>query len=89
MQTLHLSDEQFEKLTAAAKAAGYADVPAFITAITEEPSVDPRGSLSEQERAESVAMIQRGQAEIEAGGGMDAEAAFSKICDKHGLKLSQ
>ncbi|QEG37901.1 hypothetical protein [Bythopirellula goksoeyrii] len=71
-----------------AKAAGYEDVPAFISALANEPTEDPRGRLSEKELLDSVAMIKRGNAEIEAGGGMAAEDAFRKLADKHGLTFS-
>ncbi len=88
MPNIPLSDDQYKKLTIVAKAAGYEDVPAFIGALANEPSPDPRGPLSEKELLESAAMIERGNAEIEAGGGMDAEEAFRKIAEKHGLSFS-
>ncbi len=89
MQTIQIPDDQFEKLTTVVQAAGYVDVSAFIHAMADEPTEDPRGPLSEEELRESIAMIERGNAEIEAGGGMDAEEAFQKIGEKHGFKLPQ
>lgn len=87
MQNIQIPDEQYEKLTIVAQAAGYDDVPALIKAIAEEPTDDPRGPLSEEELRESVAMIERGNTEIENGGGMDAEAVFRKVADKHGFTI--
>ena len=89
MQNIQLPDDQYQKLTIVAQAAGYEDVPAFISALAEEPTEDPCGTLTEQELRESVEMIERGNAEIEAGGGMDVEEAFDKIAKKHGLSVPQ
>ncbi len=89
MQNIQLPDDQYQKLTVVAQAAGYEDVPAFIRALADEPTEDPRGPLTEKELRESVAMIERGNAEIAAGGGMDAEEAFGKIAKKHGFSITQ
>jgi len=89
MQNIQLPDDQYQKLTVVAQAAGYEDVPAFISALANEPTEDPRRPLSEKELRESVAMIERGNVEIAAGGGMDAEEAFGKIAKKHGFSITQ
>lgn len=88
MQNIPITDDQYAKLANVAKAAGYEDIPAFIGALANEPTSDPRGPLSEKELHESVAMIERGNAEIEAGGGMEAEEAFRKLAEKHGLSFT-
>ncbi len=87
MHTIQLSDDQFEKLSTVVKVAGYEDVPSFLAAIADEPTEDPCGELSETELRESVEMIRRGNAAIEAGEGIDAEEAFRKIGEKHGFDI--
>ncbi len=87
MQNIQLPDAQYQKLTVVAQAASYEDVPAFIRALADEPTEDPRGPLTDKELRESVAMIERGNAEIAAGGGMDAEEAFGKVAKKHGFSI--
>lgn len=68
MQHIPITEEQFKKLTGVAHAAGFEDIPAFINALANEEVVDPRGPITAEERRASVAMIKRGNAEIEAGG---------------------
>jgi len=89
MQNIQLPDDQYQKLTVVAQAAGYEDVPAFISALADEPTEDPLGPLTKKELRKSVAMIERGNAEIAAGGGVDAEEAFDKIAKKHGFSITQ
>jgi len=64
------------------------NVPAFIRALADESTEDPCGPLTEKELRESVAMIERGNAEIAAGDGIDAEEAFGKIAKKHGFSIT-
>jgi len=40
MQSIPISDDQFDKLSAAAQAAGYGDVPAFISALADKSGHD-------------------------------------------------
>ncbi len=89
MQNIQLPDDQYQRLTLVAQTAGYEDVPAFIRALADEPTEDPRGPLTEKELRESIAMIERGNDEIAAGGGMDAEEVFDKIAEKHGFSITQ
>lgn len=89
MHTIQIPDEQFAKLTGVAQAAGYADLPAMISALAEQPILDPRGELTDKELSDSVAMIERGNAEIEAGGGIDAEEAFERIRQKHSFVVDE
>ena len=89
MQHIQIPDDQFQLLTARAQAAGYADVPALISALAGEPFEDPRGPLSEEELQRSVAELEAADAEIDAGKGIEADEAFRRIADKHGFTLPE
>lgn len=47
--TYQISDEQYERLTERALAAGYANVPALLEALSSEPIDDLHGSLTNDE----------------------------------------
>lgn len=87
MQNIQLPDDQYEKLSVAAQAAGFADVTAFVRALIAEPIEDPRGPLSEAELAASLNQCDRSMAEFDAGGGRDAEEAFVEMARKRGIDL--
>ena len=89
MQNIQIPDDQFEKLAAAAQAAGYDDVPALISAIAGEPIEDPRGELSEEELRESMEMIRRGEEDIGAGRTQPLREALEEIAQKSGLKINK
>ncbi len=89
MQNIQLSDDQFQKLSAVARAAGYQDVPAFIASFADEPIADPRGEVSEAQLRENVAAMERGEAELDAGGGQNMKEALVEIAGKYGLKISK
>ncbi len=86
---IEIDNKQYEKLTVVAHAAGYADVPAFIHALAEESTEDPRGSLREEELKESLDQCDRSMAEFSSDGGQDAEEVFLEIGHKRGFNLSQ
>ena len=87
MQNIQLPDDQFQKLSAMAHAAGYQDVSAFIASFADEPIADPRGDVSEVQLRENVAAMERGEAEIDAGGGQDMKEALDEIADKYDLNI--
>ncbi len=84
---IQIPDEQYDKLTLRATAAGYEDVAALIAAMAEESTVDPRGTLSQSELRESVAKLKQADASIDAGKGIEAEEALRRIALKHGLQI--
>lgn len=86
---IDLSSEQYAKLTEVAISAGYGDATALVKALVEEPTVDPRGPLTDQERRDSLAQIDRSMAEFDAGGGQDAEEAFLKMASRRGFDLGE
>ena len=87
MQNIQLSDDQFERLSAIATAAGYQDVPAFIASFANDPIADPRGDVSEAQLRENVTAMQRGEADIDAGTGQDIKEAIVKIANKYKLNI--
>ena len=89
MQNIQLPEDQFQKLSAVAQAAGYQDVSAFIASFADEPVKDPRGSVADTQLRENVAAMERGEAEIDAGGGQDMKEALVEIADKYDLNIKQ
>lgn len=89
MPNIQLPDDQFQALSAMALAAGYQDVPAFIASFVGEPTDDPRGTLTDAQLRENVAVMERGEAEIDAGGGQDMKEALVEIAKKHDLDITQ
>jgi predicted transcriptional regulator len=89
MQNIQIPDDQFEKLTVIAQAAGYDDVPAFVKALADEPIEDPRGTLSEEERAASLEMIRESEADIAAGRTQDMREGLRQIAEKRGLTIQR
>jgi len=89
MPNIQVSDDQFRRLSAAALAAGFQDVSAFVAYFADESVEDPRGSLSEAQLRQNVAAMERGEAELDAGGGQDMKNAISEIADKYGLDVTQ
>lgn len=83
---IDIPDDQFKKLSERAQAAGFADVPAFISAIAGEPFDDPRSSMTEEELRQSVAELEAADATIDAGGGHDAREALLKLGRGFGFK---
>ena len=84
-----IPDEQFQKLTIVAHAAGYEDVPALITSLAEEAVDDPRGTLSPEQLQQSLAQCDRSMAEFDAGRGRDAEEAFLEFGRDRGYDLGE
>lgn len=81
-----LPDDQYEKLNAAATAAGYADVSAFIEALSQttvQPNeVSEENSLNSNELAASLALIDQSVAEFEAGGGLSLDEARQRTQER-------
>jgi len=87
MTNIQLPDDQFQQLSKVAHAAGYQDVSAFIGSFANEPFDDPRGKLSEDQLRENVAFMERGEAELDAGGGHNLRDAIIEIATKYDLKI--
>ncbi len=68
-----------------ATAAGYDNVERYVTEQVRALVYQP----TPEEVAENVAKLERADASIDAGRGIDAEDTFRLIADKHGFKLSQ
>ncbi|MEN1680596.1 MAG: hypothetical protein AAGJ46_13490 [Planctomycetota bacterium] len=86
---LSIPDDQYQRLSDRAQAAGYASVPALIEALSSTPTEDPRGPLTATQLDESLAELEAADAQIDAGEDVEAEAAFQQIASKHGLKLNR
>ena len=89
MPNIQVSDDQFRRLSAAAQAAGFQDVSAFIASFADDPVEDPRGSLDDEQLRKNVETMERGEAETDAGGGHDMKGAIIEIADKYGLDVTQ
>ena len=87
MQSIQFSEDQFQRLSAVAHAAGYQDVSAFIASFADDPIEDPRGNVANAQLRENVAAMERGEAEIDAGGGQDMKAAIVEIANKYDLNI--
>jgi hypothetical protein len=84
---IDIPGDQYEKLTAKAQAAGYDGVPAFIKALADEPTDDPRGPLSAEELSASLDKLRESEADIAAGRTEDMRLALRQIAEEHGLKI--
>ena len=89
MPNIEFPDEQFQRLTLVAQAAGFTDVSAFIASFANEPIEDPRGMPSDEELRDNVAAMERGETEIATGGGHDMKNAMTEIADKYGLNIKR
>ncbi len=89
MPNIQVTDAQYQRLSALAQAAGFQDVSAFIASCAEVQVDDPRGTLPEDQIRENVSQIQRGETEIENGGGQKMKDAIVEIAGKHGLNVTQ
>lgn len=89
MQNIQIPDDQYQELTARAQAAGFADVPALISALAGEPFEDPRGPLTTEQLKQSAMELEAADAEIDAGKGIEVDEAFGRIADKHGFNLPE
>lgn len=81
--------EHYDGLARHAAAAGYGNVEAFIAALAEEPTADPRGPLTENELRRSAAECDRSIANIEAGAGRDLRQALLDLGRERGYAQPQ
>lgn len=77
---LNIPPYEIEKLTQHANAAGFGSVETYVTqfvlALAERPSVEESfAPLTDAELTASLAMIDQGRSEIEAGKGLSVEEA--------------
>ncbi|WP_148075035.1 hypothetical protein [Bythopirellula goksoeyrii] len=84
---IDISQDDYDRLAKHADAAGYADVPAFISALASEPIEDPRGILSDEDLRVSISECEKAHADIQAGGGRDFREAILEIGRKFGFEL--
>jgi len=82
---IEIPQSEQEILVRQAVAAGYDNVERYVTeqvrALVYQPTVE--------DIAENVARLERADASIDAGRGIDAEEALHSIATKHGFKLPQ
>ena len=78
------------RLAEHAKAAGYDDVERYaaehLLAIAQQPMLCELGPLTGQARAESLAMIEEGEADLAAGRTRDVREALLEIGQKFGFR---
>jgi hypothetical protein len=86
MQIIELHDAQYLQLHEHALAAGYDSAEAFVRALAEEPTADPRGNLSEDELRQSAAECRHVYEQMRAGAPRDAKEALFELGDEFGLK---
>jgi len=89
MQNIQLPDDQYDRLTIVALAAGFADVTAFVQSLAEQPFEDPRDPLSEEELAASLEMIRESEADIATGRTQDMREGLQQIAEKYGLIIQR
>jgi hypothetical protein len=85
MQSIQLPDAQYLQLHEHALAAGYDSAEAFVRALAEEPTADPRGNLSEADLRQSAAECQRIHEQMRNGPGRDAKEALFELGNELGL----
>ena len=82
-----------ERLTAHAKAAGYDNVERYavehLQAIADQPTPPELTPLSDEQLAESLAMLRESEADLAAGRTQDMREALREIADKHGLQIER
>jgi len=89
MPNIELPDDQFRRLTAVAHAAGFDDVPGFIASFADDPIQDPRGTITDQQLRDNVAVMNLGDTDIATNGGIDMKEAILEIADKYDLDMKQ
>ncbi len=75
-----------------AAAAGFGeDVNAYVAHLisSDEPTDDPRGTLSEEELTASLEMIRESEEDITAGRTQGMREGLLEIAEKHGLTIPQ
>ncbi len=84
-----IPDEQYQKLTTAALAAGYDDVSAFISSLADDAAEVRSESLGEAEVAASESRICRGEEDLAAGRTQEMQAALLALGEKRGYSLEE
>lgn len=85
MQTIQLSDAQFEKIAEQAAAAGFADVAAYVEALAEDAAFDPRCGMTDEELRQSAAECDAINERMKTEGGHDARQALTALGKKFGF----
>jgi hypothetical protein len=85
MQSIQLSDAQFEKIAQQAAAAGFVDVAAYVATLIEDAAFDPRCGMTDDELRQSAAECNAINERMKSGGGLDARQAFTALGKKYGF----
>jgi hypothetical protein len=90
---IEITQAEQQRLIRLASAAGYEDVEQFVadhvSVLSQQPTPEELPLLSPGELEESLAMCDRGMAEIDAGGGREAREALLEIGRKRGFNLGE
>jgi len=94
MGLCQIPDEQYQKLTTAALAAGYDDVLAFISSLADDAAVlqsvpCSEVEMSKAEIAASETMIRCGEGDLAAGRTQDIREALLALGEKRGYSLEE
>jgi hypothetical protein len=79
--------QQYDLLEAQATSAGYSSIPAFIEALVGIPTEDLRGEFTSNELADIIEDSRQGEAELDAGLGIELEEGFQRLAAKHGFRI--
>ncbi len=88
MHKIQFPDDQYQRRSALAQAAGDPDVSAFIAAGIGVPCKGPRGTLVDDHRRVHVAMIPHGEPAVVSSEGQNMKTAIVNIAGKHGLNIT-
>ena len=86
---IDIPNDDYQRLALNASAAGYPDVAAYVVALSGTPPLDPRGDLSHDELAASVAQLRESFADEAAGRTHDLRDALQSIAERHGLPFDR
>jgi hypothetical protein len=85
MQSIQLSDAQFEKIAEQAAAAGFVDVAAYVETLVEDAAFDPRCGMTDEEFRQSAAECNAINERMKSEGGLDSRQAFATLGKKYGF----
>ena len=85
MQSIELTDDQFQIIAKQATAAGYQDVAAYVEALAKDAAFDPRCDMNDEELRQSAAECDAIIERMKSEGGHDARTALSTLGKKYGF----
>lgn len=86
---LDIPNDDYNHLATHAAAAGFADVAAYVVALSEVVSQDPRGSLPKAQFDASVGMLNQSFADETAGRTEELRSAFRDIATRQGIAFER